>query len=127
VTDLAADIGLSQSCTTRHLQALERRRVVRGARDGKRVLYRIREDDPRLMPLLGWALAAQAESASDRPGDGKPGSDPGPRANQPPFRRRRVSTVAPAPRREDPPPRPAEPPPRRERPGRDSDIEDFLL
>jgi DNA-binding transcriptional ArsR family regulator len=57
VTDLAAAVGLSQSCTTRHLQVLERRRLVTGKRDGKRVLYRIREDDPGLMPLLGWALS----------------------------------------------------------------------
>ncbi|MGH7730719.1 MAG: metalloregulator ArsR/SmtB family transcription factor [Candidatus Eiseniibacteriota bacterium] len=57
VTDLAAAVGLSQSCTTRHLQALERRGLVTGRRDGKRVLYRIREEDSRLLPLLGWALS----------------------------------------------------------------------
>jgi DNA-binding transcriptional ArsR family regulator len=56
VTDLAAEVGLSQSCTTRHLQALERGSVVRRSREGKRVLYRIRDDQPDLVPLLGWAL-----------------------------------------------------------------------
>jgi DNA-binding transcriptional ArsR family regulator len=56
VTELASEVGLSQSCTTRHLQALESRRVVAGRREGKRVLYRIRDDDPRLLPLLKWAL-----------------------------------------------------------------------
>ncbi len=70
VTDLAAAVGLSQSCTTRHLQALERRRVVSGTREGKRVLYRIREDDPGLLPLLGWALSEpkdRTEVATLRP------------------------------------------------------------
>lgn len=66
VTDLAAEVGLSQSCTTRHLQALERRQVVRGTREGKRVLYRIREDDPALLPLLGWALSQPAGAAGVR-------------------------------------------------------------
>lgn len=56
VTELASEVGLSQSCTTRHLQALESRRVVSGRREGKRVLYRIRDDDANLIPLLKWAL-----------------------------------------------------------------------
>lgn len=95
VTDLAAEVGLSQSCTTRHLQSLERRRLVSGRRDGKRVFYRIREDDPGLLPLLGWALAeakgAAAVSARHtgsgaqrgpdparlEPSSGPPGRDPG--------------------------------------------------
>jgi len=66
VTDLAAEVGLSQSCTTRHLQALERRRLVIGRRDGKRVLYQIRADDPRLQPLLGWALTDPGDEAATR-------------------------------------------------------------
>jgi ArsR family transcriptional regulator len=66
VTALAVDIGLSQSCTTRHLQALERRRVVHAARDGKRVLYRLRQDEPALKPLLAWALATEAAGATSR-------------------------------------------------------------
>lgn len=59
VTDLAVDVGLSQSCTTRHLQALERRRVVCGARDGKRVMYRLCHEQPALGPLLAWALSPE--------------------------------------------------------------------
>src|SRR5262245_38477065 len=46
VTELAQEVGLSQSCTTRHLQALARRRVVAAKRDGKRVLYRLRLEEP---------------------------------------------------------------------------------
>jgi ArsR family transcriptional regulator len=56
VTELAVEVGLSQSCTTRHLQALERRNVVMGSRDGKRVLYRLCAEDPGLRALLSWAL-----------------------------------------------------------------------
>lgn len=77
VTELATEVGLSQSCTTRHLQALERRRVVRRTRDGKRVLYRIREDDPGLLPLLGWALSEPkgvARSATRRSEPSGPGA-----------------------------------------------------
>ena len=73
VSDLAGEVGLSQSCTTRHLQVLERRRVVTGTRDGKRVLYRIRDDEPALVPLLEWALDAGGEGTSPRSG-GRPGS-----------------------------------------------------
>ena len=41
VTDLAGRVGLSQSCTTRHLQTLEREGLVRGARSGKRVFFSV--------------------------------------------------------------------------------------
>lgn len=64
VTDLASEVGLSQSCTTRHLQALERRSVVCGARDGKRVLYRLCHEQPALGPLLAWALTPEGASAA---------------------------------------------------------------
>jgi DNA-binding transcriptional ArsR family regulator len=40
VCQLADAVGLSQSCTTRHLQSLERAGLVKGARDGKRVVFR---------------------------------------------------------------------------------------
>ena len=40
VSQLAAAVRLSQSCTTRHLQALERAGLVKGLRDGKRVVFR---------------------------------------------------------------------------------------
>jgi DNA-binding transcriptional ArsR family regulator len=59
VSDLAVEVGLSQSCTTRHLQALERRNVVLGTRDGKRVLYALRQDRADLMPLIGWAMESR--------------------------------------------------------------------
>ena len=40
VSQLARAVRLSQSCTTRHLQALERAGLVKGLRDGKRVVFR---------------------------------------------------------------------------------------
>jgi ArsR family transcriptional regulator len=70
VTDLAIEVGLSQSCTTRHLQALERRHVVCGVRDGKRVMYHLCGEEPALGPLLAWALSpdgAGAQFPQDQP------------------------------------------------------------
>ena len=64
VSDLAVEVGLSQSCTTRHLQALERRNVVLGTRDGKRVLYALRQDRADLMPLIGWAMESRLGQAA---------------------------------------------------------------
>jgi DNA-binding transcriptional ArsR family regulator len=55
VTELAAAVGLSQSCTTRHLQALQREGLARGRRDGKRVMFRLCSDEPRVSALLRWA------------------------------------------------------------------------
>lgn len=80
VTELAAEIGLSQSCTTRHLQALERRNVVVGTREGKRVMYRLRSDEPVLDPLLAWALQPAPRRRRAAPGAGSApvaGSAPG--------------------------------------------------
>ena len=61
VTDLARAAGLSQSCTTRHLQVLQRSRVVSRTRAGKRVMYELSPDEPGLAPLLAWV---QAEAAA---------------------------------------------------------------
>jgi DNA-binding transcriptional ArsR family regulator len=57
VTELAMDVGLSQSCTTRHLQALQRQGIVRGIRQGKRVVFQICSSESGLHPVLGWALS----------------------------------------------------------------------
>src|SRR5262252_2735225 len=45
VSQLAEAVGLSQSCTTRHLQSLARAGLVNGLRDGKRVVFRIAPRD----------------------------------------------------------------------------------
>ena len=57
VGELAEEVGLSQSCTTRHLQALERVGLVKGHREGRRVRFRLRADAPGLSELLSWALS----------------------------------------------------------------------
>jgi len=51
VSTLAGEVGLSQSCTTRHLQALERAGLVRRERDGKRVLHHLCLDRPEIESL----------------------------------------------------------------------------
>lgn len=57
VGELADAVGLSQSCTTRHLQALERVGLVKGRREGRRVRFSLRAETPGLGELLSWALA----------------------------------------------------------------------
>jgi DNA-binding transcriptional ArsR family regulator len=67
VSQLAEAVGLSQSCTTRHLQALARAGLVKGARDGKRVVFRIAPHDEAARSVLasvagGGALPAVASA-----------------------------------------------------------------
>ena len=66
MTELAHAIGLSQSCTTRHLQYLEREGLVRGDRQGKRVVFRLRSDRARVRELLAWVTASSPGSGSER-------------------------------------------------------------
>src|SRR5262245_47912586 len=66
VTELAAEVGLSQSCTTRHLQYLEREGLILGARRGKRVMYRLRSDRTRVRDLLAWVTASPRQPKSER-------------------------------------------------------------
>ena len=81
VTELAGEVGLSQSCTTRHLQFLEREGIVRGDRQGKRVMFRLRSDRPRVQELLAWVTEA--------PPAGRGGADlHGERPSQRPVRGR---------------------------------------
>jgi len=71
VTELAAAVGLSQSCTTRHLQTLHAAGLVHRNRYGKRVMVGLRRDEPELRPLFEYvlALAKRSRSAS---GAGRP-------------------------------------------------------
>ncbi len=64
VGDLAVAVGLSQSCTTRHVQALERAGLVRSRRDGKRVLVAIDAARAEVTALLEWIAPG---SAATRP------------------------------------------------------------
>ncbi len=126
VTDLATEVGLSQSCTTRHLQALERRRIVLGTRTGKRVMYRLRQEEPALRLLLAWALRTEWERAHREEGAIAPRAG-GSRADRAragsrlapdsPGRRRRARKAP----RADPVPRDDRRPPAAEKPALDSD------
>lgn len=117
VSDLARVVGLSQSCTTRHLQALQREQIVRGERAGKRVLFHLCLEEPQVGELLTWAMSARA------------GRAPAPR-----VRRSRLmqgadvhhDRPAAASRREAPPAAEPAPDPIPRRPHRD-DLEDYLL
>jgi len=52
VSQLARAVRLSQSCTTRHLQALARVGLVKGTRDGKRVVFRPAPRDATARELI---------------------------------------------------------------------------
>lgn len=54
VTELAREVGLSQSCTTRHVQALVRAAVIHTRRDGKRVMAAIALEHPELAQIVAW-------------------------------------------------------------------------
>ena len=69
VTDLAGLVGLSQSCTTRHLQTLLRAGIVAARREGKRVVYALEAASSPVQPLLEWVCALElggAEAAAPR-------------------------------------------------------------
>lgn len=55
VGDIAQKVGLSQSCATRHLQALQRAGLVVGLRSGKRVVFRILAEESVVATLVDWA------------------------------------------------------------------------
>lgn len=67
VGELAASVGLSQSCTTRHLQALERAGLVRGRREGRRVRFTLCADAPGAVDILGLVLGDPVGLAPPRP------------------------------------------------------------
>ena len=68
VSDLAEAVGLSQSCTTRHLQALQAAGLVRRVRDGKRVMVQLNRDEPEAGPILEWVLERiRAAGVAPRP------------------------------------------------------------
>lgn len=77
VGEAASVVGLSQSCTTRHLQVLQREGLVTRVRQGKRVVFSLREESG-MASLIRRALAVSgaAGAAEDRveapAGDGGP-------------------------------------------------------
>jgi len=87
VTELAGEMGLSQSCTTRHLQALKRCGLVCAERRGKRVMYRLCSEDPSAATLLDWALGDRT-AAAPKPVESRPAIPKSPVGN------RRLARVA---------------------------------
>src|SRR6185369_11655039 len=67
VSQLAEAVGLSQSCTTRHLQALARAGLVKGVRDGKRVVFRIAPRDAAARAVLASIAGGATRSPSAGP------------------------------------------------------------
>jgi len=103
VTELAGEIGLSQSCTTRHLQYLEREGLVRGDRQGKRVMFRLRSDRPRVRELLAWVTATPAPSPGGHGGASLHGERPS-QGDGPVSRRKAGGSRPPRSPRRGPPP-----------------------
>jgi len=80
VTELAGLVGLSQSCTTRHLQALQREGIVSGERQGKRVVYSLGGAGLGVHPVLRWAFDLEAAGIAESPSPASPGR---PRSGEP--------------------------------------------
>lgn len=68
VGELASSVGLSQSCTTRHLQALERAGLITGTRDGRHVRFALNAEAGGSPDLLDIVLAdAGGDATVPRP------------------------------------------------------------
>ena len=109
VTELAGEVGLSQSCTTRHLQYLEREGMVRGDRQGKRVMFRLRSDRPRVRELLAWVTATPTPSPGEHGGADLHGERP-PRGGRSAPRPKGAGSKMPRSRRRGQPPALEHPP-----------------
>jgi DNA-binding transcriptional ArsR family regulator len=68
VSQLARAVRLSQSCTTRHLQSLERAGLVKGVRDGKRVVFRPAPRDATARGVLASLLRNAQDLGSEAAG-----------------------------------------------------------
>jgi DNA-binding transcriptional ArsR family regulator len=98
VSVLAEHVGLSQSCTSRHLQALERAGLVRGVRDGKRVVFRpAPRDEPAAKVLAALAGAGVPPPAIARRSEQTSRRRPAPGAGLAPARGRYTDPMTPSP------------------------------
>lgn len=73
VTELATASQVSQSCATRHLQALERAGLVASRRAGKRVVYRLAGTNAFLRGLVLWAVGVGAVAPAVALGEARAG------------------------------------------------------
>src|SRR5262249_56331127 len=79
VSQLAEAVGLSQSCTTRHLQALARAGFVKRIRDGKRVVFQLAPRDAAVRTVLASIAGGPAGRPSARGrGARRPAASPAP-------------------------------------------------
>ena len=63
VSAIAREVGLSQSCTTRHLQALQRLGLVRGERRGREVMFVVCGEEPEIRLVVEAARHAEGLTA----------------------------------------------------------------
>lgn len=63
VSELGRAVGLSQSCATRHVQALTSAGAVECRRDGKRVMVQVRTDDDVVRTLVSWMTGESGTAA----------------------------------------------------------------
>jgi len=78
VGEAASVVGLSQSCTTRHLQVLQREGLVTRVRQGKRVVFSLREESG-MASLIRRALAVSgAAGVAENRVEPPPADDRGP-------------------------------------------------
>jgi len=90
VSQLADAVGLSQSCTTRHLQALARAGLVKGTRDGKRVVFRVAPRDEAAREVLASVSRALGRDAGQfSPGEPRARRRAAHGEDSPPARRQR--------------------------------------
>ncbi len=73
VSELAHEVKLSQSCTTRHLQAMGRVGLVRSVRSGRRVFFEAERGAP-VLAAFEACLGAAAADGDREDGDGPPTS-----------------------------------------------------
>lgn len=138
VSELGRAVGLSQSCATRHVQALTSAGAVECRRDGKRVVVRVRAEDDVVRTLVSWMTAGSGASvpvaAPVAAGSGSPVTLPPPakalRMAPPTSRRSQAKerTPVPAPDSGTPAPAQAEQAPSMDSlPAARRALEDFLL
>ncbi len=91
VTELAREVGLSQSCTTRHVQALERAHVIHTRRDGKRVMAALATEHRELAQVVAWLRDASAGATDEH----RPiGAGPSPAPSNRSSRRKSIEPTA---------------------------------
>lgn len=138
VSELGRAVGLSQSCATRHVQALTSAGAVECRRDGKRVVVQVRTEDDVVRTLVSWMMAgmgapaAIAAPAAARSDSADPVATPvRARTTAPPTSRRsqaKERTPVPAPDSGTPAPAQAEQAPSMDSlPAARRALEDFLL